>query len=123
MEKRSEELDFSLAHVGINMESTEEASALAERFSKAFGFQIRQGSSSCFAGSGIEIMKSRFLGSNGHIAIETSDLEQAIVYLEAQGFSMDRENFKYSNGTLTAAYLKDDFGGFAVHLVRAPNKQ
>jgi len=119
MEERPQDPEFSLVHIGINTGAPEEAAALAELFAAAFGFPVRQGSSSYFAGSGIEIMKSRYLGKNGHIAIGTKDIEKAIAYLEARGFSMDRDTFKYSGGTLTAAYLKGDFGGFAVHLVKA----
>ena len=118
MEKHIQDLDFSLMHVGINTNSPEASLALAEQFSKAFGFAVRTGSSSCFAGGGIEIMKSRYLGQNGHIAIGTIDVTKAIEALEAQGFHMNHESYKYNNGELIAAYLQEDFGGFAVHLLK-----
>ncbi len=118
MKTQLQDLDFSLMHVGINADSPEASFALAELFSKAFGFAIRNGSSSCFAGGGIEIMKSRYLGQNGHIAIGTTDVTKAIAALEAQGFHMNSESYKYSNGELIAAYLQEDFGGFAVHLLK-----
>ena len=45
-------------------------------------------------------------------------MERAIAYLRSKGFETDPESIKYKNGKMIAAYLKDSFGGFAVHLVR-----
>ena len=63
-------------------------------------------------------MKTPFRGEMGHIAVTTCNVERAIAYLRSKGFETDPESIKYKNGKMIAAYLKDSFGGFAVHLVR-----
>ena len=59
-----------------------------------------------------------FLGKNGHIAIATNYMERAIRYIEAMGGEFDYETAVEKNGKITAIYLKEEFGGFAVHLVQ-----
>lgn len=113
-------LGFELAHIGINSESESEALAVAELFSNAFGFNVKNGNSSVFAGDGVEVNKSIGLGKHGHIAIRTNNIERAIAYLERIGYEIDEEHPKRVPGKpLVAAYLKRDFGGFAVHLLQA----
>ena len=63
-------------------------------------------------------MKSPYLGSKGHLAIYTNQVERAVAYLEKKGFTADESTFKRKNGRLSAAYLTGETGGFAVHLVR-----
>ena len=45
-------------------------------------------------------------------------LELAIADLERKGFAVDMETAKYKNGSMVAVYLKQEFGGFAVHLLK-----
>jgi hypothetical protein len=45
------------------------AAAAAEEFSRLFSFAPKEGTSSVFAGSGVEIMKRPYLGARVHIAI------------------------------------------------------
>ncbi len=111
-------LGFELAHIGINCEDESEADEVAGAFGKMFGFGKKTGSSSIFAGSFIEAMKSPYLGKNGHIAIKTRYIDRAVYYLESQGFELDMETAKYKNDKLTAVYLKAQVGGFAIHLVQ-----
>ncbi len=112
-------LGFEVKHVGINAENSENALKLAEVFCKMFGFTAKNGNSSVFAGSGIEIMKEPYLGKNGHIAIGTNYIERAIYHLENNGFEFDESTKKYgADGSLAAIYFKGDFGGFALHLVQ-----
>ena len=41
--------------------------------------------------------------------------------LESRGFEVDMSTAKYKpDGTLNAVYLKQEVGGFAVHIVRKP---
>lgn len=117
-EARRVVLGFEVAHVGLNLPESGAALEVAEKFGKAFGFEVKPGNSSNFAGSGIEVMKSMYLGDNGHIAIRTNDLARAIAYLQGKGFEMDVETAKYKGGDMVAIYLKDSFGGFAVHLLK-----
>ena len=57
-------------------------------------------------------------GKNGHIAIRTNSVELAVAELAKKGFAYDESSAKYKNGRMTVAYLKDEFGGFAVHLLQ-----
>ena len=117
-EARAAALGFEVAHVGVNCEDADAASAVCEKLNKAFVLPVKDGNSSMFASSGIEVMKSMFKGKNGHIAIRTNSVELAVAGLAKKGFAYDESSAKYKNGRMTAAYLKDEFGGFAVHLLQ-----
>ena len=82
----------------------------------AFGFEIKTGNSSNFASSAVEVMKSMYLGQNGHIAVKTNSIARAAVELEKHGFQLDESTAKYKGEKMIAVYLKQEFGGFAVHL-------
>ena len=112
-------LGFELVHVGINCANPEEAESVADKFDAAFGFGKKVGNSSVFASTYVEMMKTPFRGDNGHIAIATNSVKRAVYQLKARGFEADESSFKFdASGELTVAYLKDQFGGFAVHLVK-----
>ncbi|MCL2588834.1 MAG: bifunctional 4-hydroxy-2-oxoglutarate aldolase/2-dehydro-3-deoxy-phosphogluconate aldolase [Oscillospiraceae bacterium] len=111
-------LGFELTHVGINCETADAAMDVSKLFDKAFGTGIKDGNSSIFAGSGVEVMKSMFLGDHGHIAIKTANMNRAIASLEKKGFEIDPETAKYKGDKMIAVYLKKHFGGFAVHLLQ-----
>ncbi len=112
-------LGFKLKHVGINGSSENEALSLADTFNAMFGFAPKNGNSSVFAGGAIEMMKTPYLGTHGHIAIETNYIQRAIFHLEKRGFEFDENTRKYDvKGELTAIYFKGEFGGFAIHLVQ-----
>ncbi|SFR63228.1 bifunctional 4-hydroxy-2-oxoglutarate aldolase/2-dehydro-3-deoxy-phosphogluconate aldolase [Anaeromicropila populeti] len=112
-------LGFEMKHVGINMPSEEEADKVASDFESLFGFHKKVGNSSIFAGSEVEVMKTPYLGANGHIAIATNFIERAMYHLEQKGYVFDMETAKYdAKGKLAAVYLKDEFGGFAIHLLQ-----
>jgi 2-dehydro-3-deoxyphosphogluconate aldolase/(4S)-4-hydroxy-2-oxoglutarate aldolase len=111
-------LGLEVAHVGINAANEAEATEIAEKFNKLFNFPIKNGNSAIFASSGIEVRKSPFKGANGHIAIKTNYVNRAIRYIEAMGGEFDYDSAVEKNGKITAIYLKEDIGGFAVHLVQ-----
>ena len=115
---RSGALGFEVAHIGVNCEDAAAASAVCEKLNEAFDLPVKDGNSSMFASSGIEVMKSMFKGKNGHIAIHTNSVELAVAELAKKGFAYDESSAKYKNGRITVAYLKDEFGGFAVHLLQ-----
>ena len=109
---------FTLAHVGVNTENAEEALALAELLAGMFNLAPRHGQKSEFAGPYFECMKAPFHGKNGHIAILTNSVDRACYHLGKQGFSFDTESAKYADdGSLKFIYLKDEIGGFGVHLI------
>lgn len=111
-------LGFEVAHIGINTDNDESAQKVAGMFGKLFNMPTKDGNSSVFAGTGVEVMKSQYLGKNGHIAIKTNYIERAINYIESMGGTVDMDTAKYKGDKMVAVYLKDDFGGFAVHLLQ-----
>ena len=111
-------LGFQMVHVGINCQSPEEAEGVADMFDNAFGFAKKVGNSSVFASTCVECMKQPFKGKMGHIAVATNSVKRAMYQLKARGYTIDEQSIKCdAKGNPTVAYLKDDFGGFAVHLV------
>jgi 2-dehydro-3-deoxyphosphogluconate aldolase/(4S)-4-hydroxy-2-oxoglutarate aldolase len=114
-------LDFSLAHIGINTTNAEGAGRAAACFEALFGFPVKDGNSSVFAGTQIECMKAPYLGKYGHIAIGTASVVRAQAYLERNGFEFNEDSEKRdAKGALAAVYLREEIAGFAVHLVQRP---
>ena len=109
---------LELIHVGINMNSEDEANAVAADFSR-FGLDVNNGNSSIFMNRCVEIMKSKFLGTNGHIAFKCYDIERTLYFLKNNGFTVNEDTVKYdAKGKIKVAYLNEEIGGFAVHLVK-----
>ena len=112
-------LGFTLAHVGIGTKDEEGAMKAANFFSAMFGFPIKDGNSSVFAGDGIEVLKTDAPGTKGHIAIGTNSVLRAVAYLERKGLAFDHANAKKdAKGNVFAIYLKDEVLGFGVHLLQ-----
>jgi 2-dehydro-3-deoxyphosphogluconate aldolase/(4S)-4-hydroxy-2-oxoglutarate aldolase len=112
-------LGFSVAHIGINSGNEADAMKAAKLFNGLFGFPLKDGNSSVFAGDSVEIMKTPGLGAHGHIAIRTNSLLRAAACLERAGIVFDYGNAKKdSKGNITALYLKEEILGFALHLVQ-----
>lgn len=112
-------LGFELAHIGINAPDAEASLATTKTFANMFNMALKEGNSSNFAGAGIEVNKKPGLGANGHIAIKTNSIPRAIAYLERKGFAVDMSTAKGpEGGPLVAVYLKDEVGGFAIHLLQ-----
>jgi 2-dehydro-3-deoxyphosphogluconate aldolase/(4S)-4-hydroxy-2-oxoglutarate aldolase len=109
---------FEVKHVGINCADETEAEKVAKMFSCLFGFEYKPGNSSIFASTGIEVMKSNYLGKNGHIAVACNNVDRAVAYFEAQGVAFNKESAKAKAGKTIAIYFADEIGGFAVHLVQ-----
>ena len=117
-EARRGVMGFELAHVGINCESADESLAVCEELEKAFDFEVKTGNSSNFASTGVEVMKSMYLGKNGHLAVRTNKIETAVAELEKRGFAVDMDTAKYKGDRMAAVYLKNEIGGFAIHLLQ-----
>ncbi|NLJ96053.1 MAG: bifunctional 4-hydroxy-2-oxoglutarate aldolase/2-dehydro-3-deoxy-phosphogluconate aldolase [Clostridiales bacterium] len=112
-------LGFELHHIGINADDDDQADDIAGSFEKLFGFAKKEGNSSVFAGTAIEVMKKPYLGKSGHIAISTNYIDRAVFHLEHQGYTFIENSKKYGkDGKLAAAYFTEELGGFAVHLVQ-----
>ncbi len=109
---------FTLTHVGINLPDEKAAAGAADEFAK-FGMEINNGNSSIFMNKDIELMKTNYLGKNGHLAIKCNDIERAIYFLKDKGFTVNEETVKRdAKGKIKVCYLNEEIGGFAVHLVK-----
>ena len=112
-------LGFKLVHIGINCENKEKALKGAQLLSTLFGLDYKVGNSSTFAGTEFELMHTKYLGANGHIAMATNFPDRAKAYLEKMGIEFNEETAKYDDkGNLTVIYLKEEICGFAIHLVK-----
>lgn len=111
-------LGFELAHIGINADTEDESLSIVKMFAAGFGFAVKEGNSSNFAGAGIEVNKAAGLGKKGHIAIRTNSIERAVHYLGKRGYAVDWNTRKGPENRPVAVYLESEFGGFAVHLLQ-----
>ena len=117
-EARRAVLGFELGHIGINTPDKGASMEICRSLNAAFGLPIKEGNSSNFVSSGIEVMNSKYLGANGHIAILTNSIPRALDELESKGFKADRSTAKFSGEKMAAIYLEQEMGGFAVHLLQ-----
>ncbi|MBE9593066.1 MAG: bifunctional 4-hydroxy-2-oxoglutarate aldolase/2-dehydro-3-deoxy-phosphogluconate aldolase, partial [Proteobacteria bacterium] len=111
-------LGFEFAHLGINEETKDKALNSANQLSHLFYLPLKEGATSIFAGSAFEVMKNRYLGKHGHIAIATNDIYRAIAYLKMKGISTLPETAKEKDGKFKAIYLDQEVSGFAIHLLQ-----
>ena len=110
-------LGFELGHIGINTKDDRDAENTANAFASLFSLPVAEGPGSYFAGTIAEIMKGKFLGTMGHIAVLTNNAERAVAYFESRGIAFDKASENRSaNGKLNTIYMKDEIGGFAIHL-------
>ena len=110
-------LGFKLAHLAINCKDEEQAKSVADMFTNAFGFVQNEIPVSYFCTDSIEVMKNNGRGTMGHIAVKTNYMDKAVAFLERKGIALDYDSAKYDEkGKMNFIYLKDEIGGFAVHL-------
>lgn len=110
-------LCFTLGHVGINAPDAESAGNAARQFANLFGFPVTEAPRSFFAGKVIETLKGPYIGERGHVAINCSNVDRAIRYLETRGFRFREETVKRNPaGAATTGYLRDEVEGIAIHL-------
>lgn len=110
---------FELRHLGVNAPNETECRKYANLLSAMFNFPQRETAGAIFCGDYFEIMKTPFLGMNGHIAIATNFIERAVTYFERMGLEFDQENIKYDEkGKMTTAYFAGEYFGFAMHLIQ-----
>lgn len=110
---------LTLVHVGINTKDQKSCDALAADFNKVGMAVTKAGKSSTFMDGKIEIMNHPFYGTNGHLGYSCYDVDRTMAYLSRLGFHFIPESIiKDAKGT-KVVYLKEEIGGFAIHLVRA----
>ena len=113
-------LDFKLVHVGINSDDEAQAEKTAKLFETIFGLKAVEGNKSYFCSKAIEVMNFKYFGEKGHSAIGTRTVPRAYAYLKKMGVEFLEETATYDDkGNMKFIYLKEEFGGFAVHLVKA----
>ncbi|MBU3826235.1 MAG: bifunctional 4-hydroxy-2-oxoglutarate aldolase/2-dehydro-3-deoxy-phosphogluconate aldolase [Candidatus Anaerobiospirillum merdipullorum] len=115
--------DFSVGHVGINAGTADNATNVSNALAAMFDVESRDAGSAYFVGDLAEVMKVPFVGSNGHICVDTRDLRRALALMARKGIKLDEKNvIRDAKGNIIAAYLEGEVGGFAVHLRQRPKK-
>lgn len=112
-------LGFSLAHVGLNCPQETAAQENARLLGEIFRLPVKNGRSSVFAGSAVECMKMLGYGTNGHIGFYTRSMRRALAYFARSGWAVREESIRRNeSGELVSAYLQQEIGGFAVHILQ-----
>ena len=112
-------LGLTIKHIGVNEADADSSLRTVGSFSDLLYTPVKQGNSSNFAGTLVEVMKKPFLGKNGHIALGVNSIQRALAYMAVHGFDADMDTAKYDEkGNLKTVYLKDEIGGFAIHLLK-----
>lgn len=112
-------LGFEIGHLGINAANEKEAEDTANLFANLFNMPLKIGNSSIIAGSAVEVMKSPYLGKNGHIGIKTNSVFRAKSHLENRGIKFNEASAKFdAKGKMTAIYTQQEIAGFAIHLMQ-----
>lgn len=114
------DLDFSVAHIGINCGDVTEATRLLQTL---FGLPTVEGRDSFFSGPLLEMMKAGGRGVHGHIGIGTDDIHAAKAYFEGKGLCFAADSAKYDDlGNMTIIYFELEIEGFALHLLQRLGK-
>ena len=112
-------LDFKVVHIGINSADETASKNAATTFENLFGFTSKEGNKSYFCSDMLEVMKMNGAGTKGHLAVGTASVPRAYAYLKRNGVEFNEETALYDEkGNLKFIYLKEEIGGFAVHLVK-----
>ncbi len=109
--------NMHVAHVGINAENPEEAREFADQFAALLGLPVRETPISFFSDTLVETMKQNGRGAHGHIGLAVNDTAAAEEWLRARGVDFIEESRVLADdGSTFLIYLKQQFGGFAIHL-------
>lgn len=110
---------FRIAHIAMNTENILEAEQIDQFFSQHFGLSVNCGEKSSIVGNVIEVIRGSYLGTHGHIALATPDIDAAVEYLREEGVECDPDTLEYdADGKKRVIYLREELAGFAVHLAR-----
>ncbi len=114
--------DFTFAHIGVNLNSSEEAEQNAELFANLFSIPRnpdKESKDASYSGTQIEWLKKTGKGTHGHIALGTHDLPGAMTYLEKKGLRWDKSTIKYDDsGKILVIMSVQEIGGFAIQLMQ-----
>ncbi|SJZ68543.1 bifunctional 4-hydroxy-2-oxoglutarate aldolase/2-dehydro-3-deoxy-phosphogluconate aldolase [Anaerorhabdus furcosa] len=110
-------LGLKLQHVAVNA-CPSTSSDIAKQFATLFGGNVRETTKGYFGSESIEIMNNG-VGTHGHLAVGTYNVERAKRYFETKGFGFDESTAEFdASGELKFIYIKEEINGFKVHLVR-----
>ena len=112
-------LNFHIAHMGMNANTKEESVEMSTRLASMLNLTVREGRKSSFAGKLFEVMYEPFYHQAGHVAVGTADATRAYYYLKRRGVEFYEDTVSRDhNNRVIAAYMKENFGGFALHLLQ-----
>lgn len=112
-------LALEILHIGVNCGDEGEAADVSGKLCRLFGVDADDRGGAIFTGTLFEVLKKKFRGENGHVAIATTSVDRAKSHLEKLGFEFDESTANYTpDGKLKVIYLKNDIGGFAFHLIQ-----
>lgn len=109
-------LDLRLAHVGISSPSADDALGGAKTLAALLGLEVIENAASVFSATYVEWMKGCGRGDYGHIGFHVSNMDRAVAWLERRGIEYLPETYVKKDGKYGAIYLREQIGGFAIHL-------
>lgn len=110
--------ELRLHHIGINVDTKDEALAVVEQLCTLFDLVPNtKKSGSPFAGANIEVVPGGDWGKHGHLAFYVKDMEAGIAYMESKGQTIVYDSAKRNpDGSIYLVYLEQEIAGFAIHL-------
>lgn len=112
-------LNLRFAHLGINNPDEAAGRRVAALFAAFLHSEVDDKPASLFPCPQIESIKYPFRGKNGHIAFFCSNIERSVFHLRQRGVFVKEDSYESDAQGLRVVYLAEEFGGFAIHLVRA----
>lgn len=114
-----EEIGFEPYHVGLNSKDRDEALVFASRLSSLFRMPMIETHRSFLIGDLAEVMMLPYYGAHGHMGVRTRNLRLAMGYLKRKGVEFNMATYEENeDGIPKIVYLKEEIGGFAVHLTQ-----
>lgn len=117
-------LGLKLGHVGINTDGKQQTEELSSALGLLAGVAAKEGTTSTVYEGFFEVVRNKAIGRHGHIAIETWSVERTRRYFEQLGFRFNEATLKKDeSGSAKAIYFADEFGGYAIHLLKANDER
>ncbi len=109
---------YRLKHVGINCENEAEAKKLVSLLCHLFNMETgHENDTHTFVSTAFEVMNHNQIGTHGHIALQTDDVEAAMKDLASKGITFKENTIRRNEeGKITFIYLDGDIAGFSFHL-------
>jgi len=108
---------FEFRHLGINPADEVQSERIRNFFTQVIGLNETKLKESVMLGGRIELMPPGSPGKSGHIGLTVESIEKAAEYLSGLGIGIDYNSAVYhDDGRIKVVYLKEEIGGFAVHL-------